>query len=74
MPPHYIYVIKLNDMTIELQVKCLEVENWTRALVMRGMDREEIVYKIDEIYEPWTEEEMEAVAEAIAYARLGVLN
>jgi hypothetical protein len=61
-------------MTTELQVKCLEVENWTRALVMRGMDREEIVYKIDEIYEPCTEDEMEAIAEAIAYARLGVLN
>jgi hypothetical protein len=74
MPPHYIYVIKLNDMTIELQVKCLEVENWTRALVMRGMDREEIVYKIDEIYEPWTEDEMEAIVESIIYARLGVLN
>ena len=74
MPPHYIYVIKLKIMTIELQVKCLEVENWTRALVMRGMDREEIVYKIDEIYEPWTEDEMEAIAESISYARLGVLN
>lgn len=61
-------------MTTELQVKCLEVENWTRALVMRGMDREEIVYKIDEMYEPETMEEMEAIAEAIAYARLGVLN
>ena len=74
MPPHYIYVIKLNDMTIELQVKCLEVENWTRALVMRGIDREEIVYRISDMYDCMTEEEMEAVAEAIAYARLGVLN
>jgi hypothetical protein len=61
-------------MTTELQVKCLEVENWTRALVMRGMDREEIVYKIDEIYQPETMDEMEAYSEAIAYARLGVLN
>jgi hypothetical protein len=61
-------------MTTELQVKCLEVENWTRALVMRGMDREEIVYKIDEMYEPETLDEMEVIAEAIAYARLGVLN
>jgi hypothetical protein len=74
MSPHYIYVIKLNSMTLELQVKCLEIENWTRSLVMRGIDREEIVYKIDEIYEPWTEDEMEAIAESIAYARLGVLN
>lgn len=61
-------------MTTELHVKCLEVENWTRSLTMRGMDREEIVYKIDEMYEPETLEEMEAISEAIAYARLGVLN
>jgi hypothetical protein len=61
-------------MTAELQVRCLEVENWTRSLTMRGMDREEIVYKIDEMYEPETLDEMEAIAEAIAYARLGVLN
>jgi hypothetical protein len=38
------------------------------------MDREEIVYKIDDMYEPETEEEMEAYSEAILYARLGVLN
>jgi hypothetical protein len=61
-------------MTSELQVKCLEVENWTRALVMRGVDREEIVYRIDEMYEPGTLDEMEAYSEAILYARLGVLN
>jgi len=61
-------------MTAELLTKCLEVETWTRSLTMRGMDREEIVYKIDEMYEPETLDEMEAIAEAIAYARLGVLN
>ena len=61
-------------MTVELINKCFEIENWTRALTMRGMDREEIVYKIDEMYEPETMEEMEAYSEAIAYARLGVLN
>jgi hypothetical protein len=61
-------------MTSELQVKCLEVENWTRALVMRGIDREEIVYRISDMYDCMTEEEMDAVAESIAYARLGVLN
>ena len=61
-------------MTSELLTKCFEVENWTRSLTMRGMDREEIVYKIDEKYEPETLDEMEAIAEAIAYARLGVLN
>lgn len=61
-------------MTTELQVKCLEVENWTRVLVMRGMDREEIVYRISDMYDCMTEEEMEAVAETIAYSRLGVLN
>ena len=72
--PHLYLRYKIKIMTAELQVKCLEVENWTRALVMRGMDREEIVYKIDEIYEPWTEDEMEAIAESISYARLGVLN
>ena len=54
--------------------KCLEIENWTRSLTLRGMDREEIVYKIDDMYEPETEEEMEAYSEAILYARLGVLN
>jgi hypothetical protein len=61
-------------MTSELHVKCLEVENWTRSLVMRGLEREEIVARIDEMYEPETMEEMEAYSEAIAYARLGVLN
>ena len=61
-------------MTAELINKCFEVENWTRSLTMRGMDREEIVYKIDEMYEPETLEEMEAYSEAILYARYGVLN
>ena len=61
-------------MTAELMTKCLEIENWTRSFTMRGMDREEIVYKIDDMYEPETEEEMEAYSEAILYARLGVLN
>ena len=61
-------------MTAELITKCFEVENWTRSLTMRGMDREEIVYKIDEMYEPETLDEMEAYSEAILYARLGVLN
>jgi hypothetical protein len=41
---------------------------------MRGMDREEIVYRIDEMYEPETLDEMEAYSEAILYARYGVLN
>lgn len=61
-------------MTTDLHVKCLEVENWTRAMVMRGATRQEIVDKIDELYEPLTDEEMEAYSEAIIYARLGVLN
>jgi hypothetical protein len=61
-------------MTTDLQIKCLEVENWTRSLVMRGLEREEIVARIDEMYEPESEEEMEAYSEAIIYARLGVLN
>ena len=61
-------------MTTELHVRCLEIENWTRALTMRGMDREEVVYKIDEMYEPETLDEMEVYSEAILYARYGVLN
>jgi hypothetical protein len=61
-------------MTAELQVRCLEIENWTRSLTLRGVDKEEIVYRINEMYDLMTEDEMEAVAEAIAYARLGVLN
>jgi hypothetical protein len=61
-------------MTSELINKCFEVENWTRSLTMRGMDREEIVYRIDEMYEPETLDEMEAYSEAILYARYGVLN
>jgi hypothetical protein len=61
-------------MTAELLTKCLEVENWTRSLTMRGLGREEIVARIDEMYEPETLDEMEAYSEAIAYARLGVLN
>jgi hypothetical protein len=61
-------------MTAELQVRCLEVENWTRSLTLRGVDKEEIVYRINEMYGFMTEDEMETIAEAIAYARLGVLN
>lgn len=61
-------------MVAKLQVRCLEVENWTRSLTLRGLDKEEIVARIDEMYEPMTEEEMEAYSEAIIYARLGVLN
>ena len=61
-------------MTSELLTKCWEVENWTRSLTMRGLEREEIVARIDDMYEPETEEEMEAYSEAIIYARLGVLN
>jgi hypothetical protein len=61
-------------MTSELLTKCWEIENWTRSLTMRGLEREEIVARIDEMYEPETDEEMEAYSEAIIYARLGVLN
>ncbi len=61
-------------MTSELLTKCWEIENWTRSLTMRGLERDEIVARIDEMYEPETEEEMEAYSEAIIYARLGVLN
>jgi hypothetical protein len=65
---------KLKVMIAELQIKCLEIENWTRSLTLRGVDKEEIVAKIDEMYEPESLDEMEAYSEAIAYARLGVLN
>lgn len=61
-------------MIAELQIKCLEIENWTRSLTLRGVDKEEIVAKIDEMYEPESLDEMEAYSESIAYARLGVLN
>ena len=61
-------------MTTELLTKCFEVENWTRSFTMRGMDKDEIVARIDELFEPETDEEMEAYSEAIIYARLGVLN
>ncbi len=72
--PHLYSRHKLKVMTMELQIRCLEIENWTRSLTMRGMDREEIVYRIDEMFEPETMDEMEAYSEAILYARLGVLN
>ena len=61
-------------MTTQLHIKCLEVEQWTRSLVMRGLEQDEIVARIKEIYDPSTEEEMEAYSEAIIYGRLGVLN
>ena len=38
-------------MIAELQIKCLEIENWTRSLTLRGVDKEEIVAKIDEMYD-----------------------
>ena len=61
-------------MTAELLTKCLEVETWTRSLTMRGLERDEIVARIDDMYEPETLEEMEVYSEAILYARFGVLN
>jgi hypothetical protein len=72
--PHLYSRCKIKSMTVELLTKCLEIENWTRSLTLRGLEREEIVARIDEMYEPETEEEMEAYSEAIIYARLGVLN
>jgi len=72
--PHLYSSHKIKSMTSELLTKCLEVETWTRSLTMRGLERDEIVARIDEMYEPETEEEMEAYSEAIVYARLGVLN
>ena len=72
--PHLYLRYKIKIMTAELLTKCFEVENWTRSLTMRGIDREEVVYKIDEMYEPESLDEMEAYSEAILYARLGVLN
>ena len=65
---------KIKSMTVELLTKCLEIENWTRSLTLRGLERDEIVARIDDMYEPETDEEMEAYSEAIIYARLGVLN
>jgi hypothetical protein len=41
---------------------------------MRGLEQDEIIARIKEIYDPTTEEEMEAYSEAIIYGRLGVLN
>mgnify|MGYP003350073127 CR=1 FL=1 len=61
-------------MTAELQVRCLEVENWTRSLVINGLSKEEIVARIDEMYEPLTDEEMEAYSEAIIYSKYAMLN
>jgi len=72
--PHLHLRYKIKIMTAELLTKCFEVENWTRSLTMRGMDKEEVVYKIDEMYEPESLDEMEAYSEAILYARYGVLN
>jgi hypothetical protein len=62
-------------MTAELITKCFQVEALVRHLVLRGIDdREEIVARVDEHFEPETMEEMEAYSEAIIYARLGILN
>jgi hypothetical protein len=62
-------------MTSELVTKCFQVESLVRHLVMRGVnDKEEIVYRVDEYFEPETMDEMEAYSEAIIYARWGVLN
>jgi len=61
-------------MVAELQIKCLEIENWTRSLTLRGIEKYDIVARINEMYDPTTEEEMETYSEVIIYARLGVLN
>jgi hypothetical protein len=62
-------------MTAEIITKCFQVEALVRHLVLRGInDREEIVARVDEHFEPETLEEMEAYSEAIIYARWGVLN
>lgn len=66
--------LKIKVMVAELQIKCLEIENWTRSLTLRGIEKYDIVARINEMYDPTTEEEMETYSEVIIYARLGVLN
>jgi hypothetical protein len=66
--------MKSTSMTSELLIKCLEVENCVRLLVMQGADVKEIVNHINKTYKPKTIDEMEVYSEAAVYAYLGVLN
>jgi hypothetical protein len=51
------------------------IEYAVKEAVMRGMtSTKELVAKIDEIYEPETQFEMEMYSEAIVYARSAMLN
>lgn len=51
------------------------IEYSVKEAVMRGMtSTKELVAKIDEVYKPETQFEMEMYSEAIVYARSAMLN
>jgi hypothetical protein len=60
---------------IELDMKCLQIEDLVRGMVMCGCDDlEKLVAAVDAHYTPTNEFEMEMYSEAIIYGKLGVLN
>ena len=59
----------------EILLNCFMIEYAVKEAVMRGMtSTKELVAKVDEIYEPETQFEMEMYSEAIVYARSAMLN
>ena len=59
----------------ELDMKCLQIEDLVRSLVMSGIDsNKQLVDAVSEQYYPTNEFEMEMYSEAIIYGKLGVLN
>jgi hypothetical protein len=73
-----IFISNNDDMTKapnEILLNCFMIEYAVKEAVMRGMtSTKELVAKIDEIYEPETQFEMEMYSEAIVYARSAMLN
>ena len=59
----------------EILLNCFMIEYSVKEAVMRGMtSTKELVAKIDEVYKPETQFEMEMYSEAIVYARSAMLN
>jgi hypothetical protein len=60
---------------IELDMKCLLIEDLVRSMVLSGItNNQQLVDAVSEQYYPTNEFEMEMYSEAIIYGKLGVLN
>jgi len=59
----------------EMQLKCLQIEDMVREMVVRGTTvNRELIEVVDYNFSPANEWEMEMFSEAILYAKFAVLN